>query len=395
MPDSASLAIGLLTHSVNPRGGVVHTLELAEALRLRGHRVTVIATARPGQRFFRPVASEVALIDLPGEAHPDMVQEIGTRIARTEQYLRQHLAQRSFDILHAQDPIGGNALANLRDQARIAHFVRTVHHLDHFSEPQLDAWQTRGYQAADLVLCVSAMWQERLLQEHGQASGLVHNGVDTRRYTPQAHPDDEALRRRLGIRADGRVVLSIGGIEERKNTVRLLQAFIPLRDRMPDAQLVIAGGASLLDHSGSARAFHALLARHGMAHGPGQPVLITGPLPDDDIPGLLRLADVTAMPSLREGFGLVVLESLACGTPVVVSRIRPFIDYLAPGDACWADPMSPSSIEQALEGALAETRPAQVEATARRLSASYAWDASARQHLAHYGRLLQAELSAT
>src|SRR5207244_2994942 len=133
----------------------------------------------------------------------------------------------------------------------------------------------------------------------------------------------------LGIRSNERILLCVGGVEERKNTLRVLQAFIQLRAQMPDLQLVVAGGASLLDHSGYARAFHALL----QASGCGSDVLLTGPLADDDMPGLFRLANVLAMPSLSEGFGLVVLEALCSGVPVVASQIAPFTDYLQPGDS--------------------------------------------------------------
>jgi len=213
---------------------------------------------------------------------------------------------------------------------------------------------------ADQVLCVSNLWQERLRDEYSHMAGLVHNGVDTARYTSKPAAHDAELRQRLGMRADCKIILCIGGIEERKNTVRLLEAFVALHARRPDTQLVIAGGASLLDHSAAARTFQQILAQHGMSHGAGQPVLVTGPLADDDMPGLLRIADVTAMPSVREGFGLVVLESLASGTPVVVSRIRPFTDYLAPQDAYWADPLDPTSITVALEQAISQYEPVHV-----------------------------------
>lgn len=385
------MRIGLLTHSVNPRGGVVHTLELAEALRQAGHHVTVLATARPGQRFFRPVACATELVALPPADAPvpaaGMVREIGTRIAAIERHLDATLDARLFDILHAQDPIGANALANLRARGRIGAFVRTVHHLDHFDEPQLAAWQERGFRAADAVLCVSPTWQRHLRATYGIDSGLVVNGVDTRRYAAAPQPGDAALRARLGLRADAPVVLCVGGVEERKNTQRLLQAFVVLRAVRPALQLVIAGGASLLDHSGYARGFQALMDEHGLQAGPGAPVVLTGPLPDADMPALFRLAAVTAMPSVREGFGLVVLESLASGTPVVVSRIAPFTEYLAEGDVAWADPLDPASIARALAQALDGHDPRRVAASAARLASHFHWGASARQHLGHYAAL--------
>ena len=186
-----SLSIALFTHSVNPRGGVVHTLELAQALQAQGHAVTVIAPARPGQTFFRPVAGDSECVFLTGEPAARLADDIGLRIHAIEQHLKSPgglLQRRRFDIFHAQDPIGANALANLRGQGLVPHFVRTVHHLDHFDDVQLATWQERGYREADAVLCVSPMWQQRLRHSLGRDCGLVCNGVDLRRYRPLPGP---------------------------------------------------------------------------------------------------------------------------------------------------------------------------------------------------------------
>ncbi|RYY60467.1 MAG: MSMEG_0565 family glycosyltransferase, partial [Comamonadaceae bacterium] len=330
MPERA-LRIGLLTHSVNPRGGVVHTLELAHALHDAGHDVTVMAPAAPGQQFFRPVRCATHLIPVGGAPH-DMVEMVGTRIEAFTAHLSDLLEATRFDVLHTHDPIGGNALANLQDDGLIDGFVRTVHHLEVFDSPQLMFWQARGFRRARQVFCVSRLWQDNLARLHGVAAAEVGNGVDTERFSPVAQPADVALAQRLGVRTDVPVILAVGGVEERKNTLRLLQAFALLRARWPDAQLVIAGGASLLDHARYTREFKAFAQAGGIAIGPNAPVLLTGPLADADMPGLYRLADAVAMPSLNEGFGLVVLEALASGTPVVVSRIAPFTEYLEEGD---------------------------------------------------------------
>ena len=122
--------IGLLTHSVNPRGGVVHTLELAAALHAAGHDVTVFAPAAPGQTMFRPVAHAFARW-CPWPSTPkDLHEMVGARIQAFEQHLGARQDLRRFDVWHAHDGIGGNALANLCDAGRIEGFVRTVHHLD-------------------------------------------------------------------------------------------------------------------------------------------------------------------------------------------------------------------------------------------------------------------------
>ncbi|RYY96832.1 MAG: glycosyltransferase, partial [Comamonadaceae bacterium] len=151
-----------------------------------------------------------------------------------------------------------------------------------------------------------------------------------------------------------------------------------------DTQLVVAGGASLLDHARYTREFKAFAQAGDIAIGPNAPVLLTGPLADADMPGLYRLADAVAMPSLNEGFGLVVLEALASGVPVVVSRIAPFTEYLQEGDCEWADPEDAASIADALDRALCSFDAAQVERSAARLARRFSWAASAERHASLY-----------
>ena len=97
----------------------------------------------------------------------------------------------------------------------------------------------------------------------------------------------------------------------------------------PDAQLVIAGGASLLDHGAASAGFPA-------AHRRGRRCWrarwsVSARCRTREMPSLYRLADALVFPSVKEGFGLVVLEAMASGIPVVTSRIAPFTEYLARG----------------------------------------------------------------
>lgn len=380
---SPPLKIGLLTHSVNPRGGVVHTLELAHALHDAGHDVTVMAPASAGQQFFRPMRCATRLIPV-GAAPRDMVEMVGSRIDAFTTSLAELLQDTRFDVLHTHDPIGGNALANLQERGLIDGFVRTVHHLEVFADVQLMRWQARGFRAARQVLCVSRLWQNLLATKHGVRAAEVRNGIQRGRFDPTPKPGDAALAQRLGIRTGAPVVLALGGVEKRKNTLRLLQAFVLLRAHRPDAQLVIAGGASLLDHAQYGRDFAALAQASDLPIGPGAPIVRTGALPDEYIPALYRLADVVAMPSLNEGFGLVTLEALASGVPIVVSRIAPFTEYLRDGDCHWADPLKSASIAGALQAALASRSPAHIAASAARLGETFSWAASAARHVQLY-----------
>jgi len=106
---------------------------------------------------------------------------------------------------------------------------------------------------------------------------------------------------------------------------------------------------------------------------------------DADMPALFRLADALVMPSLREGFGLVVLEALASGTPAVVSRMAPFTEYLGDTDAFWADPQDVHSIAQAMRQACRPSLSRSlVLAAAPAICARYSWEASARTHAELY-----------
>jgi glycosyltransferase-like protein len=371
-----------MTHSVNARGGVVHTLELASALHAAGAEVTVMAPARPGQNLFRAVPCRVHLVDLP--RHADGAAAMIR--ARIEAYVT-HLTARGgsgcraadFDVLHAEDGIGGNALVTLCERRLIGGFVQTVHHVDRHVDPQIDVWQTRAIRGASEILCVSECWRQALARTYGVAARVVGNGVDLRRFSAQAQPTDADIALRLGLRPKAPLIVSVGGIEARKNTRRILEAFLRVRRRWPAAQFAIIGGASLLDHRRYREDFDAAVRAAGLCVGPGRDVVLTGVLADADMPAVLRVADAVAFASLTEGFGLVVLEALASGTPTVVSRRPPFTEYLREGEVFWADPLDPESIAAALCAASVAPRFSPPPVCAR-----CSWPASAAQHLALY-----------
>jgi glycosyltransferase-like protein len=396
-PLPGPLRIALLTHSLNPRGGVVHTVELAHALHDAGHAVTIVAPALDHQSMFRPLRCELVRVPI-GPTPASVTEMVRRRIAAFEARLAELCRTRSFDVLHAQDPIGANALADLQQRGLVGGFVRTVHHLEPFDDPVVMAWQQRGFRAASQVLCVSDLWRRVLLQEHGVEASVVHNGVDLERYGASPAARDAEAFARLGLRPGAPMFLAVGGVEERKNTQRILEAFLEVRADLPQAQLVVAGGASLLDHQAYAARFHRTVADAGLRVGPGEPLVLTGAVPDVDMPSLFRAADALLLPSSSEGFGLVVLEALASGTPVVVSRIAPFTEYLDEylqddaGEApvCWADPAHAGSIAAAMRQVLAPARAMSLAAGTPDLCHRFDWTSSAARHVALYraGRAL-------
>ena len=379
--NTGALRIGLLTHSVNPRGGVVHTLELASALSAQGHDVTVFAPATNGETLFRTPPCRVVYAPVIG-SQAGTVALVDARIRALKRSVLEH-GTSAFDVLHAEDSISGNALAELKEEGVIHGFVRTVHHLDHFDDPRLAAWQERAYRDADQVLCVSDTWTGEMLSRYGIAAVTVPNGVDATRFTSPVLPTDEAIRQRLGL-GTGPLILAVGGVEARKNTLALLDAFAAVRAVFADAQLVVAGGASLLDHDSYTRRFIQRAAGLGLSIGPQESIVVTGPLEDAAMPALFRSADVLAMVSVREGFGLVVLEALACGTPVVASASAPFTEYLDSDTCCWATPTATDSIAEALQHVLNGEHATDFTHAVPALLARFSWAASARRHVDVY-----------
>jgi glycosyltransferase-like protein len=326
------LRIAILTHSTNPRGGVVHALEVGDALCRLGHAATVHAPDPAGMGFFRKTICSTSSVPA-SRAPSDVTAMVESRIADYVRYFERP-QNRRFDIWHAQDGISANALANLKTRGLIPAFCRTVHHVDAFDDARLSALQLCAITAPDRLFTVSQHWRDWLAREIGRNACQVGNGVDRGRFSPVRDATDTEVRERLGL-VGGAMFLAVGGIEERKNTLRILEAFGILRSRYAACRLVIAGGLSLLDHDAYRSRFAAALAGSGLPEGA---VIQTGCWPQELMPALFRTATALIFPSIREGFGLVVLEAMASGVPVVVSRLAPFTEYLAGDDVLCATP---------------------------------------------------------
>jgi glycosyltransferase-like protein len=380
---TGAFRVAILAHSTNPRGGVVHALELGDALTRLGHHVTVFAPDATGAGFFRDTLCATSCV-AASPVGPSQVRAIvETRVA---DYVR-HFARpenRRFDVWHAQDGISGNALATLKERGLIAACARTLHHVDTFDDERLNALQIRAIGAADHLFVVGRVWRDWIVREFGRDASHVGNGVDQTRYSPVLDETDAELRQRLRLPPGVPVFLAVGGIEERKNSIRLLQAFQTLRLRHPSARLVIAGGASLLDHEAYQGRFAGVLAHSGMS---ATAVSRTGPLRQKWMPALYRAATSLVFPSISEGFGLVVLEAMASGVPVVTSRIPPFTEYLGEDDALWCDPFDATSIATAMARSLEAARRPHLIASGLQVAARHDWTKTAGAHLAAYEKL--------
>jgi glycosyltransferase involved in cell wall biosynthesis len=269
--------------------------------------------------------------------------------------------------------------------------VVTVHDLSFMRYPQafppvqrayLQSQVRRSTRAARQVIAVSQATKQDVVELFGVAPeriDVVHNGVDAS-FCPAPAGQVEAFRRRQGL--PERYILHVGTLEPRKNLVRLVQAFAQVRANdpgQPPAKLVLAGGKGW-DYG----AIFAEVDRLGLA----QDVIFPGYVADEELAWWYRAAAVFAYPSLMEGFGLPVLEAMACGAPTVTSNLSS-LPEVAGDAALLVDPTSMDALADALLRLMADAGLANdLRARGQAQAARFPWSRTAQQTAAVYRRAL-------
>lgn len=188
---------------------------------------------------------------------------------------------------------------------------------------------------------------------------VIRNGVDLDRFSEQ---DSGAARARLGLPVDVPVVLSVGNLFELKGHALLIEAVALLARDWPTLRLVIAGEGPERER------LQQLIAQHGLQ----ERVRLLGAVPNADLPHWYGAADLFALPSSREGLPNVMLEALACGTPVVATAVGGIPEVLGgqPDAGALLDERSPAALARAIDATL--RRPTNRSAP-RRVAEDYSW----------------------
>ena len=189
--------------------------------------------------------------------------------------------------------------------------------------------------AARQIITVSQFSKQRIVEHCRVAPGkvsVVYSGVGSQ-FRPHSADEIELVRRDLGL--PERYALCVGSLEPRKNLPRLLAAWKLAQPRLDDLCLVLAGGRG-----------HVFRDQRLAESSPG--VHLTGYLTDDVLPAVYAGASMFVYPSLYEGFGLPILEAMACGVPVITSSSTAALE-IAGDAALTVDPLSIESIAAALE----------------------------------------------
>jgi D-inositol-3-phosphate glycosyltransferase len=249
-------------------------------------------------------------------------------------------------------------------------------------EPELRiSTEHRVLDSADAVVVATEQEREDLVRLYGASPHkirVIEEGVDLELF----HPGDKReARRALGVE-DENVVLYVGRIQPLKGLDILLRAMALLRDGA-NTRLMTVGGDLERDQT--------LGRLQTMAKGLGirDRVTFTGAMKHTELPNYYRAADVFVLPSRYESFGLAPLEAMACGTPVVASRVGGLTSYIREGRNGYLVPWRcPEPFAQRLDALLAN--PSLVESmgrAAREQALKMSWDGVADRMLSLYTRL--------
>jgi glycosyltransferase involved in cell wall biosynthesis len=195
---------------------------------------------------------------------------------------------------------------------------------------------------------------------------VVHNAVDTARF---AGGDRAAARAALGIPDDRPVVALVGRIDEQKGQDDYVRAASLVRAAHPDALLLLVGSTAKDD---VAEPIRDLIRAEGVE----DVVRFTGYV--DDMPGLYAAIDVLAAPSRSEGFGLMLVEAMAAGVPIVASAAGAIPEVVGDGPALLVPPRDPAALATAVNRVLDDHDAARAMAAAGRERArAFSWERSA------------------
>jgi len=230
---------------------------------------------------------------------------------------------------------------------------------------------------SDAVLASCAVELDQLVELYGAEAGrvaVVAPGVDHAFFAPG---DAVQARRAVGLPANGPLLLFVGRIQPLKGAHVAIETLSQLRAMGLDASLVVIGGPSGDEGESTLRGLHTLARALRVS----EHVHFRAPQPHELLSSYYRAADATIVPSRSESFGLVALESLACGTPVVASAVGGLTTLVDDGrTGALVDGWDPVAYAKAVAGIIGEPIRATRYSTAAVLEAQrYTWRATATQ----------------
>ncbi len=363
-------------------GGMsVYIRELAMALGRQGHWVDMYTRQKNPSCSQRAVIAEnVSLIHIPagGSGYIDKIAlypHLADFFVQMERFRMRE--NRHYDIIHS----------NYWLSARVGHWAQLHWHVPHFvlfhtlgavknlfpigsPEPQLRI-ATEKFVSRQCSLIVAETERERLqlLQLYGvplDKISIIPCGVNFDRFRPL---DKEAARQKLGISGSETILLFVGRLDPLKGVDRLITALARLKHHKRLRLLIVGGDGRETEDS-------VTLQELSQTLGLENSVTFTGRVDHNDLPHYYSAADLLVLPSHTESFGLVGLEALACGTPVLSTRVGAMDRIISSGKTGLLVPAAdPLSLSEGIELFLSQLRSGLLSRAAIRASVKHlSWE---------------------
>ncbi len=307
----------------------------------------------------------------------DLYQYIPAFTRHIEEFRRSEFLY--YDVLHSHYWLSGVAATQLSRRWDVPHITmfHTLGRLKQLANPnepesQLRLeWEQRLIQQADRIIAATAEERVQMIRYCGATPNQVHVipcGVDLKLFVPQ---NRQQAREKLGLRQQQPVILFVGRLDPFKGPDLLLRAAAMMEE---DAQIVIVGGKLTGDpYLQQLRVLSAELKLS--SH-----IRFLGARPQQELPMIYSAANITAMPSYHESFGMAAVESLACGTPVVATRAGGLTTVVRHGETGYLVPRCPGFFAERLDTLLREpTLLEQMCRSARPSILQFSWKSVASQ----------------
>ena len=375
-------------------GGMnVYVMQLAREFGKRGHQVDVFTRYHdPSDPQIVELGEGARVVHLKAGPYDTTKQDLYQFIPEFLHAMDSFRSSQGvdYDLIHSHYWLSGRVGMALSQQWDVPH-VATFHTLaktkmraragEQESEIRTNV-ERKVMESADGLVVSTEMEKDdliRLYQASRAKIKVVPAGVDLELFYPR---DKEDAREKLGIE-ENRVILYVGRIEPLKGIKILLEAVKLLEDPR-DTRLVIVGGS--LEDDAELERLKGLSEQLGIE----EKVTFSGSVPQEMLPDFYSAADAFVLPSYYESFGLVALEAMACGTPVVVSRVGGLKTFIKQGETGYLIPWRcPEPFAQRLDMLLAN--PALKESmgkAARAQALDMSWSGVADRLLDFYSDLM-------
>ncbi len=288
---------------------------------------------------------------------------------------------RGCDLVHVHNAFS-DTVAAVRAYGRDFPLVSTVHGSDvnlFIDRPDVGGMILRALNKTRLVICVSRSLETTLLN-HGMTAPtkVIPNGLDTSIFTPS---DKRTAAADLGLDPDRPRILYAGNFLPWKGIEHLVRAVPAVLRLRPDCEVVLLGARP--DGSDSTR-YHELAGSLGVSHA----VRVKKWVPASDLPRWINAADAFCLPSLKEGFGIVAAQALACGKPVVATRSGGPEDIVTEGLGMIVPPGDHEALADALAKVLSGEGLSSPDAIAASARERFSYNTVINSILAAYDRIV-------